>query len=31
MNGEGFWIRGHDRFEVLVVGIQGSGGDGARF
>jgi hypothetical protein len=31
VDGEGFWVRGHDRFEMLVVGIEGSGGDGARF
>ena len=31
MDGEGFWVRGHDRFEVLVVGVEGAGGDRTRF
>jgi hypothetical protein len=31
VDGEGVWVGGHDRFEMLVVGVEGCGGDGAGF
>jgi hypothetical protein len=27
VDGERFWVGGHDGFEVLVVGVEGRGGD----
>ena len=31
MDGEGFWVGGHNRFEMLVIGVESAGGDGTRF